>query len=50
MGMTNEKGKIKEMKDSMPCPPQPNDFAPDKIQILQSLRVFQEIVKNAKPT
>ena len=38
------------MKDSMPCSPQPNDFAPDKIQILQSLRVFREIVMNGKPT
>ena len=38
------------MKDSMPWPPQPNDLAPDKIKISQSLRVFLETVMNTRPT
>ena len=33
------KKEIKEMKDSMPWPPQPNDLAP-KIEIPQSLILF----------
>ena len=44
------KKEIKEMKDSMPWPPQPNDLAPDKIEIPQSLRVFLETVMDTRPT
>ena len=44
------KKEIKEMKDSMPWPPQPNDLAPNKIEIPQSLRVFLENVMETRPT
>ena len=40
------KKEIKEMKDPMPWPPQPNYPASDKILIPQTLRVFQEILMN----
>ena len=43
------KKEIKEMKDSMPWPPQPNDLTPDKIEIPQSLRVFLEPVMDTRP-
>ena len=44
------KKEIKEMKDSMPWPPEPNDLAPDKIEIPQSLTVFLETVMDTRPT
>ena len=44
------KKEIKEMKDSMPWPPQPNDLAPDKIEIPLSLRVFLETVIDTRST
>ena len=44
------KKEIKQMKDSMPWPPQPNDLAPDKIEIAQSLRVFLETVTDTRST
>ena len=34
----------------MPWPSQPNDHAPDKIEIPQSLRVFLETVMDTRPT
>ena len=34
----------------MPWPSQPNDLAPDKIEIPQSLRVFLETVMDTRPT
>ena len=39
----------KEMKNSMPWPPQPNVLAPDKIEIPQSLRAFLETVMDTRP-
>ena len=44
------KKEIKEMKDSMLSPQQPNDLAPDKIEMPQSLRVFLENVMDNRPT
>ena len=44
------KKEIKEMKDSMLWPQQPNDLAPDKTEIPQSLRVFLETVMDNRPT
>ena len=35
------KKEIKEMKDSMPWPPQPNDLAPDKIEIPEFKSVYR---------
>ena len=44
------KKEIKEMKDSMLSPQQPNDLAPCKIEMPQSLRVFLENVMDNRPT
>ena len=38
------------MKDSIPWPPDPNDLAPGKIEIPQSLTVFLETVMDTRPT